>query len=202
MRDLINQTARRLPTWPVYLLGVLPFAWLFWLALNNHLGADPAKALERQLGEYALKFLVAGLCVTPLRWVGVNLIKFRRAIGLLAFFYVTLHLLTWTVLDKGLRWPEIIADLYKRPYIIVGMIGFTVMVPLALTSFNRAIRAIGPVAWRRLHMLTYVAATAGAVHYIMLKKTWATEPLVYLGLIACLLVARMLWTWRRAAVGP
>ncbi len=187
----INRAARWLPTWPVYVLGMVPFAALFWLALNNDLGPNPAEALEKQLGEYALKFLIATLCVTPLRWVGVNLIKFRRALGLLAFAYVTLHLATWVGLDKALRWDEIIADLYKRPYIIIGMVGFAVMLPLAITSANWAIRQLGPQGWRRLHRLTYVAALAGALHFVMLKKTWATEPLVYLAIVGALLAARL-----------
>jgi methionine sulfoxide reductase heme-binding subunit len=197
----INRAARWLPTWPVYVLGMVPFAALFWLALNNDLGPNPAEALEKQLGEYALKFLIATLCVTPLRWVGLNLIKFRRALGLLAFAYVTLHLATWVGLDKALRWDEIIADLYKRPYIIIGMVGFAVMLPLAMTSANWAIRRMGPLGWRRLHRLTYVAAIAGALHFVMLKKTWATEPLVYLAIVVALLVARAWYASRQRTVG-
>jgi methionine sulfoxide reductase heme-binding subunit len=192
----INRAARWLPTWPVYVAGMVPFAALFWLALNNDLGPNPAEALEKQLGEYALKFLIATLCVTPLRWTGLNLVKFRRALGLLAFAYVTLHLVTWVGLDKALRWNEIVADLYKRPYIIIGMVGFLAMVPLAATSTNRVIRSMGPLRWRRLHRLTYVAAFAGALHFVMLKKTWAVEPLVYLGLVVVLLVARA-WHMQR-----
>lgn len=192
MRDLVNQGAKRLPTWPVYLLGVLPFVWLFGLALGNNLGADPAKTLERELGLIALQFLVAGLCVTPLRWAGVNLLKFRRALGLIAFFYVAMHLLTWVVLDQGLRWSEIIAELYKRPYIIIGMLGFVMLVPLAVTSSNAAIRRMGPVVWRRLHRAVYLAVFAGALHFVMLQKTWAAEALIYLGLVAALLAARLI----------
>jgi methionine sulfoxide reductase heme-binding subunit len=190
MRDLINQGARWLPTWPVYILGVLPFVWLFVQALGNNLGADPAKTLERELGLIALQFLVAGLCVTPLRWAGVNLIKFRRALGLLAFLYVSLHLTTWVVLDLGLRWGQIIAELYKRPYIIIGMSGFVMMIPLAITSAQWAIRRMGPVRWRQLHLLAYPVAVAGALHFVMLQKTWAAEALIYLGLVAMLLLAR------------
>ncbi len=198
MRDLVNQAARRLPTWPVYIAGVLPFVWLFTQALGNNLGADPAKTLERELGLIALQLLVAGLCVTPLRWVGLNLIKFRRALGLLAFGYVTLHLTTWVVLDLGLRWGQIIAELYKRPYIIIGMTAFILMIPLAITSAQWAIRRMGPLRWRRLHMLTYGVGLLGALHFVMLQKTWAAEALIYLGLVAVLLVARALRpVWQR-----
>jgi methionine sulfoxide reductase heme-binding subunit len=199
MIDTVNQAARRLPTWPVYVLGMLPFAWLIWRAVGNDLGPNPAEALERQLGEYGLKFLIAALCVTPLRWAGVNLVKFRRALGLLAFAYILLHLATWVGLDKALRWSEILADLYKRPYIIIGMLGFVAMIPLAVTSTNAAIRRMGPLAWRRLHQLTYLAALAGALHFVMLKKTWATEPLIYLGIVAVLLLARLWHRQRKAA---
>ena len=205
MRDIINLGAKRLPTWPVYMLGVLPFAWLFAQALGNNLGADPAKTLERELGLIALQLLVAGLCITPLRWVGVNLIKFRRALGLLAFFYVAVHLLTWMVLDLGLRWGQIIAELYKRPYIIIGMTAFVLMIPLAITSAQWAIRRLGPLRWRRLHMLTYVVGLLGALHFVMLQKTWAAEALIYLGLILALLAgraARVQWQGRaRVAAG-
>jgi methionine sulfoxide reductase heme-binding subunit len=192
MLDLVNKGARWLPTWPVYLLGLLPFAWLFAQALTGDLGPDPAKTLERELGEFALQLLVAGLCVTPLRWVGVNLIKFRRAIGLLAFAYVALHLMAWAVLDLGLRWDEILNALAKRPYIMIGMAAFVLMIPLAITSANWAIRRMGPLRWQRLHMLTYAVGILGAVHFVMLQKTWAAEALIYLGIILVLLAARML----------
>jgi methionine sulfoxide reductase heme-binding subunit len=203
MLALVNKGARWLPTWPVYLLGLVPFGWLFWQALTGDLGPDPAKTLERELGLIALQLLVAGLCVTPLRWLGVNLIKFRRAIGLLAFAYVALHLTAWVVLDLGLRWAEIIDALYKRPYIIIGMAAFVLMVPLAITSANWAIRRMGPLRWRRLHLLTYPVGVLGAVHFVMLQKTWAAEALIYLGVIMALLVARVMrsgWQGRAGLV--
>ncbi|MGL4322061.1 MAG: protein-methionine-sulfoxide reductase heme-binding subunit MsrQ [Paracoccaceae bacterium] len=188
----MNSCAKWLPTWPVYLLGLVTFVWVFTRALNGDLGPDPAKTLERELGLIALQLLVAGLCITPLRWLGVNLIKFRRAIGLLAFAYVALHLLAWVLLDLGLRWSEILDALYKRPYIIIGMAAFVLMIPLAITSANWAIRRLGPLRWRRLHMLTYVAGLLGAVHFVMLQKTWAAEALIYLGVITALLGARVI----------
>jgi methionine sulfoxide reductase heme-binding subunit len=192
MLDLVNKGARWLPTWPVYLLGLLPFAWLFTQALTGDLGPDPAKTLERELGLIALQLLVAGLCVTPLRWVGLNLIKFRRAIGLLAFAYVALHLTVWMVLDLGLRWGEIGTALARQPYIIVGMVAFVLMVPLAVTSANWAIRRLGPMRWKRLHLLTHAVGVLGAVHFVMLQKTWAAEALLYLAMIVALLAARLL----------
>ncbi len=200
--DRVNQWSRKVPSWAVYSVGALPALWLLWLALSNGLGADPVKAIERGLGERGLQFLIASLCVTPLRWVGVNLIKHRRAIGLIAFFYIVLHLVAWVWLDMGLRWSEVVADLYKRQYIIVGMIGLLAMLPLAITSSNRAIRAMGPVAWGRLHRLAYVAGIAGAVHYLMLVKVWSVEPLTYAGVVAGLLLARVLRSlWKRGMFG-
>ncbi|WGV15039.1 protein-methionine-sulfoxide reductase heme-binding subunit MsrQ [Fuscovulum ytuae] len=197
--DQINSLARRVPVNAVYLAGILPFLWIVWLAISNGLGPDPVKEIELRLGELGLQLLVAGLLVTPLRWVGLNLIRFRRAIGLLAFFYVAMHLLTWVVLDMGLRWDQMAADLVKRWYIIIGMLAFAAMLPLAITSNNASIRRLGAATWNRLHRLTYVAALGGAVHYLMLVKAWPIEPLLYLGAIAALLLARLWHNRRRIA---
>lgn len=194
----INQTLRRVPAWPVYLLGALPLALIVLQVISGDLGADPVKTLERALGEWGLKFIIAGLCITPLRWItGVSLIKYRRAIGLLAFFYVALHLITWVTLDLQFRWAEIGADLIKRPYIIVGMIGFVALLPLAITSNNLSIRKMGPLGWQRLHRLTYVAALAGGIHYVMLVKAWPAEPLLYLAAVIVLLAVRAWRSWRK-----
>ena len=195
----INQKLRRIPAWPVYLLGAIPFALLVLQAFTGDLGADPVKFIERDLGEWGLKFLVVGLCVTPLRWAtGVSMIKYRRAIGLLAFSYVALHLTTWVVLDLQFRWAEIGADLIKRPYIIIGMIGFLALLPLAVTSNTLSVRRMGAAAWQKLHKLTYVAALAGATHYMMLVKAWPLEPMLYLGAVIALLAVRAIRTWRRS----
>lgn len=195
--DRVNAIARRVPVNAIYLAGILPFLWIVWLAFTDGLGPDPVKAIELRLGELGLQLLVAGLLVTPLRWMGLNLIRFRRAIGLLAFFYVTMHLLTWVILDMGLRWDQMAADLVKRWYIIIGMLAFAAMVPLAITSNNASIRRLGAAAWNRLHRLTYVAALGGAVHYLMLVKAWLVEPLLYLAAIVSLLLARVWYNRRR-----
>ena len=192
--DRINTLARRVPVNAVYAAGLLPFIWIVWLTLTDGLGPDPVKAIELRLGELGLQFLVAGLVITPLRWAGVNLIRFRRAIGLLAFFYVAMHLSAWVILDMGLRWAEMAADLVKRWYIILGMVGFAAMIPLALTSNNSSIRRLGAAAWGRLHRLTYVAALAGAIHYVVLVKAWPVEPMLYLTSILVLLALRL---WHR-----
>lgn len=190
--DRLNTLARRVPTWAVYGLGLVPLGVLIWGAMFGGLGPDPVKAIERGLGERGLQFLLASLAITPLRRVGLNLLRFRRALGLLAFLYVSLHLLAWFWLDMGLRWSEVLADLTRRPFVILGMIGFLVMIPLALTSWNGAIRRMGAVAWGRLHRLAYLAILAGAAHLALLSKVWTTEVLVYLTLALGLLALRLL----------
>lgn len=185
-----NAYARKLPTWVVYLIGVLPAPWFVYLGATGGLGFEPIKALEHELGELALQLLIAGLAITPLRrHLGINLIKFRRALGLLAFFYVFLHLLVWAVLDVQLL-SQIWADILKRPYITVGMLGFALLIPLAVTSNNWSVRRLGP-KWRKLHKLTYVAVLLGGVHYLMLVKGWQIEPMIYLAVIATLLTMRV-----------
>ena len=174
----------------IYIVGMVPAVWYFYAGINNRLGADPLNVLERALGLWALRFLVAGLAITPLRRLGgPNLIRYRRAIGLLAFYYAALHLTTYMVLDQGLDWAAIWADIVKRPYITVGMLAFVVLVPLAVTSNGPSIRRLG-ARWNKLHRLVYVAAAAGALHFIMLVKVWPLEPLIYLVLVAALLLFR------------
>lgn len=200
--DRLNGLLRRVPPLAVYLAGLLPLGWIVWLAAGNGLGADPVKAIELRLGELGLQFLIATLSVTPLRWAGLNLIRFRRALGLLSFFYITLHLLAWATLDMGLRWDEMARDLVKRWYIIVGMAGFAAMLPLALTSNDLSVRRLGGVAWRRLHRLTYLAALAGVLHLLLIVKVVEVEQLAYAAAVGGLLLARILRARRRAAPQP
>jgi len=199
----INSVLRRVsPLW-LYGLGLLPLVWLIWQLNTGALGVDPTKRIEHQLGEWALQLLVAGLMVTPLRRLtGVTLIRYRRAIGLLAFFYVSLHLATWLLLDLQLRWSEIWADIVKRPYITIGMAGFLAMLPLAVTSNNRSVRWLGPGAWQRLHRLTYMAALAGALHYLWLVKAWPLEPILYGIMVILLLTLRIFWRWQSYRRAP
>lgn len=189
--DFINKWTRKVPTWVLYSGLAIPAIVYFYWAVTNQLGVDPLGRLEHQYGEWALQLLIAGLLVTPLRtYAKINLIKFRRAIGLMAFFYVTLHLSVWVVLDKQFFWGEIWADILKRPYITIGMSAFLVMVPLAITSNNWSLRKIGAATWRKLHKLTYYAALAGAVHYLLLVKSWPPEPIIYLSIVVGLLLLR------------
>ena len=191
LTDRLNALARRIPTGVVWVGATIPFVWLVWAAASNQLGADPVKAIELKLGLWGLQFLLASLCITPLRRVGLNLLRFRRALGVMAFFYIAMHFLAWVVRDMGLRWDEILRDLYKRPYIILGMVGLLAMLPLAVTSTNAAIRRLGPARWRRLHRLAYVAAVAGAAHFVILVKGWPAEPLLYAAAVAAVLLLRL-----------
>lgn len=188
----INSALRRLSAWPAYPISFLYIGWLIWLGATGDLGVEPVEALERELGETALYLLIAGLAVTPLRrYVGLNLLKFRRAIGLSCFIFVLAHLLVWAVLDlQGVG--RIWADILRRPYITVGMTAFVLLLPLALTSNNFSMRKLGS-RWRKLHRLTYVAAILGAVHYLMLVKGLQFRPIFFLIAILVLLALRIRW---------
>ena len=196
--QIINSRLRKVPAWPLYILGMLPAGFYFYWAVTNQLGADPLKALEFQLGIWALQLLIATLLVTPLRnLLNLNLIKFRRAIGLLAFFYVCLHLMTYLWLDQQWGWAAILKDITKRPYIIIGMLAFLGLVPLAITSNNASIRRLGAAGWKKLHKLVYPVSILAAVHYLLLVKAWPLEPFVYLGIILILVGYRFLKLQRR-----
>ena len=197
--NAINSGARKVPAWVLYLLAPIPAAWWFYQGLTGGLGPEPIKALEHLYGELALQLLIAGLAITPLRtFAGVNLIKFRRAVGVVAFFYVFAHLLVWLVLDVGIL-SQIWADIVKRPYITIGMCGFALLVPLAVTSNNLSVRRLGPLRWRRLHKLVYIAVLLGGVHFLMVVKGWQIEPMIYLAVIVLLLLSRLAPTRKRAA---
>jgi sulfoxide reductase heme-binding subunit YedZ len=193
----------------IYILGLQPALWTFYAGLMDQLGADPQKTLERTLGLWAIRFLIAALAITPLRRLGgPSLVRWRRAIGLLGFYYAGLHLTVYLVLDQGLDLAAIWADIVKRPYITVGMLAFTCLVPLAVTSNNASIRRLGGAAWSKLHKLVYVAAAGAAIHFVMLVKAWPAEPLIYAALVAALLVFRLVYSFAKrerrtpAAVRP
>lgn len=200
LRDPIHRGARRLPAWVLYPVGALPVIWLYAQGLTGGLGVEPVEVIEHRLGLWGLWLLLAGLCLSPLKRLGLNLLKFRRAIGLLAFFYILTHLLTWAVFDLQ-SLSRVWADILKRPYITIGMAGFVLLLPLAITSSNGMVRRLGALRWRRLHRLVYPALILGAVHFVMLRKGWQIEPLLYLALSLGLLLLRWpgLGRARRAA---
>lgn len=188
LSQTINSALRKVPAWPLYFLGAMPGVTYFYWAVTNQLGADPLKALEHQLGIWALQLLIAGLFFSPIRNIlNINLVKYRRAVGLLAFFYAVAHFGIYLWLDQQWNWPEIWRDLTKRPYIIFGMLAVLGMTPLALTSNDWSIRKIGPLRWRQWHKLVYPVSLFAALHYLLLVKAWPLEPFVYLGLVVGLI---------------
>ena len=192
MRDGLNGGLRRVPAWALYFLAPLPALYLLWQGSTGGLGVEPISALEHALGELALQLLIAGLCITPLRrFLGINLMRFRRAVGLIAFFYVFLHLLTWLVLDvqvPALIWQDIV----KRPYITVGMAALVLLIPLALTSNDWAMRRMRQ-GWKQMHRLVYVIVPLAGVHFLWLAKGFQLEPILYLVGTAILLALRVDW---------
>lgn len=192
--DKVNAYLRKVPAWTIYIVFAIYAGWQFWLAATQQ-GAylvEPINVLERAYGEMALKLMVLGLVITPLRsWFGLNLLKFRRAIGVSAFFLVLAHFLVFAILDiqsVARVWEEIV----KRPYVTVGMASFLMMIPLAVTSNNLSVRKMSAVAWRKLHKLTYPAAFLGAVHFLWLVKGFQIEPIIYVVIILGLIATRYL----------
>ena len=187
----INGGLRRVPVWLLYAIAIVPPVWLFYQGVTGGLGVDPVKGLELSIGKLGLQVLVASLAITPLRkFTGVSLIRFRRAISLIGFTYIFLHLLVWLVLDVQIV-SQIWADILKRPIITIGMSAFALMIPLAATSNNWSLRKLGPVRWRRLHKLTYLVLVLGGIHYTLISKVWQPEALAYLAFILLLLATRL-----------
>ena len=175
----------------VFVLCLLPFAWLFYGAFTNNLGANPAEYLIRATGDWTLRFLCIVLAVTPLRVLSSTpqLARFRRMLGLFVYFYVVLHLLSYSWFDMGFDIPDIAKDIAKRPFILVGFSAFVLLTPLAATSFNRAIKALGGKRWQMLHKLVYLIAGLGLLHFFWMRagKNDFTEVFVYAAIIAVLL---------------
>jgi sulfoxide reductase heme-binding subunit YedZ len=179
--------------------ALAPVVWLALGAWRGWLGANPIEAITRSTGVWTLRFMVITLAVTPLRWAtGWNdLVRFRRMLGLVAFFYGTLHLLTYLWLDQFFDWGSIAKDVVKRPFITAGFSAYVLLVPLAITSTAGMIRRLGGRAWRRLHRLAYVAAALGVVHYWWLVKLDIRPPRNYGILLAALLAMRVWASLRR-----
>lgn len=175
----------------VFVLCLLPFAWLFYGAFTNNLGANPAEYLIRATGDWTLRFLCIVLAVTPLRVVTSTpqLARFRRMLGLFVYFYVVLHLLSYSWFDMGFDVSDIAKDIAKRPFILVGFSAFVLLTPLAATSFNRAIKALGAKRWQLLHKLVYLIAGLGLLHFFWMRagKNNFTEVFLYAAIIAVLL---------------
>ena len=190
---------------PVLLtLLLLPFVWLLYGAVYNQLGANPAEALSRSTGDWTLRFLCATLAITPLRqWTGWHaLARFRRMLGVTTFCYGLLHFLCYAWLDMGFEFADILRDIPKRPFILVGSLALLLMSALAATSFNRAIRWLGAARWQRLHRLVYAVVLLALLHFFWMRagKNNFAEVAVYAAIVAVLLGWRV-WRWwpRRVA---
>ena len=189
----------------VFLVSLLPFAWLFYGALTGNLGANPAEHLIRATGDWTLRFLCLTLAVTPVRVMAglPTLQRFRRMLGLFTYFYVVLHFLAYSWFDQGFDLAEIGKDIAKRPFILVGFAAFLLLTPLAATSFNRAVKAMGAKRWQALHRLVYAIAGLGILHFFWMRaaKNNFAEVALYAAVLAVLLGWR-LWNRVRAAAVP
>ena len=179
----------------LFALCLLPFAWLFYGAFTNRLGANPAEYLIRATGDWTLRFLCITLAVTPLRVITGTpaLARFRRMLGLFVYFYVVLHLLSYSWFDMGFDVADIAKDIAKRPFILVGFSGFVLLTPLAATSFNRAVKAMGAKRWQALHKLVYVIGGLALLHFFWMRagKNNFAEVAVYAAIIVTLLGWRL-----------
>jgi len=194
--------SRRWMKIPVFLLGLAPVLLLAWKAFHQDLGANPIEFITHATGDWTLRFLAITLAISPLRrLLGLpELIRFRRMLGLFAFFYGCLHFTTYLWLDKFFDFAEITKDVWKRPFITAGFLGFISMAPLALTSTAGWIRRLGGRRWQMLHRLIYVSAIAGVVHYYWLVKSDIRLPLLYGSIVLLLLAERAVAAFRKSRV--
>jgi methionine sulfoxide reductase heme-binding subunit len=184
----------------LYLAALLPLAWLLFALLTGRVMGDQVKFMQHVTGDTVLSCLMLTLAVTPLRRLtGWNeIIRVRRLIGLTAFWYACLHLTTYVVFDQSFSVSEILADIRKHPWVLLGFTAFLCLVPLAITSTNGWIRRLGGKRWQRLHRLVYVAAIAGVLHYLWLVKKDIHYPLLYAAVLSVLLGSRIWWAAERA----
>ncbi len=186
---LANKWSKR----AVFLLCLVPFGVLVWKALTGNLGPNPVETLQHTTGDWTLRFLVITLCITPFRKLlkVPDLIRFRRLLGLFAFFYACLHFLVYLGPDQNFSLAAMGKDVYKRPFITVGFTAFVLLIPLALTSTAGWIRRLGGRRWQMLHRLIYISAACGVIHYYWLVKSAVLRPLAYGAIVAVLLLWRL-----------
>lgn len=181
----------------VFILSCGPAAWLLFAALTGKAGPNPIEYIIRYCGDWALRFLLIALAVTPVRiltgWTFLG--RVRRMVGLFAFFYVCLHISAYVGLDQFFNWPAIWADIVKRVYITVGMAAFATLIPLAVTSTDGMVKRLGARNWRRLHRAVYFIGVAGIVHFVMMLKAGYQEPFIYGVLLAAMLGVRAVKKW-------
>ncbi|EJT07042.1 protein-methionine-sulfoxide reductase heme-binding subunit MsrQ [Rhizobium sp. CCGE 510] len=176
--------------WLLYVVGLVPAAWTFYLGATDQLGADPVKTFELFLGIWTIRFLIATLAVSPARELfGWNYLRYRRALGLLTFYYALMHFTVYMVLDQAMDVHAVINDVLKRPFIMFGMAGLAMLIPLAVTSNNFSIRRLGK-NWIWLHRLVTIIAACGALHFALSTKILDLEQYIYVGLIIALILYR------------
>lgn len=188
----------------VFILSLVPLGVLVWRGLHNDLSANAVEFVEHWTGDWTIRFLIVTLAVTPFRRILriPQLIRFRRMLGLFAFFYGCLHFSTWLALDRYFNWPEMLKDVAKRPFITVGFAGFVLMIPLAFTSTAGWIRRLGGKRWQLLHRAIYLSAIAGVIHYYWLVKSDVRKPLQYAAIVGILLAWRIgVWLYDRRQGG-
>jgi sulfoxide reductase heme-binding subunit YedZ len=180
----------------VFLLALLPLAWVVWRVVSNDLGPDPAQELAIETGEWSIRFLLLALAMTPLRQVTglVDFVRQRRMVGLFAWFYASLHFLVWLSFVWGFRWGTVGAEIIERPYITVGFLAWVILLALALTSPKFMLRKLGR-NWKRLHRLVYVSGVLAIVHLLWIQRTDLIEPVFYGSILAVLLGYRL---WNRS----
>lgn len=192
----IGNRWRSASIWAVYAVGFLPAIWTFYLGASGQLGADPVKTFELFLGLWTIRFLILSLAVSPLRDLfGWNLLRYRRAVGLLTFYYALMHFTVYLTLDQAMDVDAVFADILKRPFIMFGMASLALLVPLAITSNNFSIRRMGR-RWTWLHRLVYVSAAAAALHFALATKVFNIEQTIYIGIILLMILYR---SWRPIA---
>jgi len=187
----------------VFVLSLFPLAFLLWKAATGELSANPIKDVTEETGIWTLRFLVATLSITPLRKITgwQRFARFRRMVGLFAFFYGFLHFTTYVYLDQFFAFEEIIRDVAKRPFITIGFTAFVLMIPLAITSPNRIVKWMGGNRWKQLHRLVYIVALGGVFHYLWLVKADTSRPLRYGVVLSVLLLYRMWDFFKSRGVG-
>jgi len=187
----------------VFALSLTPFLWIAWRSYRGELTANPVEFYQHQTGDWTLRFLVFTLCITPLRKIFSlpELVRFRRMLGLFAFFYVCLHFLTYLGPDQSFSFSGMLKDVAKRPFVTVGFAALVLLIPLAITSTAGWIRRLGGRRWQMLHRAVYASAVLGVIHYYWLVKSDVRKPLFYGGAVAILLAWRI-WWWASKRKAP
>lgn len=183
----------------VFAVCLLPFVWLTYAFFTYQLGANPIEAVTRETGQWALRFVMISLAVSPLKWLTdfSVLLRFRRMLGLFAYFYASVHMLLYLGLDQFFDFSEIWVDIIKRPFITIGFLTFVLLTPLTITSTNKMIKRLGRRRWKMLHQLNYLIVILACVHFFMLVKQDKTEPIIYFMIAAVLLLSRVFYRARQ-----